>query len=90
MYFHLSNRIQKSSTVNAKNDSNVLRYWSNDEVERLKQLKDRGRSDAQIGKVLNRTTMAITCKWNKIKKLRHSITPFCLLFILNIFKFTCL
>ena len=71
--FILSNRIQKSSTVNAKNNSKQ-RFWSNDEVERLQQLKDRGRSDAQIGKALNRTAMAIQCKWTKIKKLRRRVS----------------
>ena len=53
------------------NTVNTSRYWMAEEVQKLKNLKARGMSDDEIGKVIGRSTTAVDMKWRRInsKKL---------------------
>ena len=50
-------------------DSNILYprwYWTAGEVQKLKDLKTKGVSDSDIGKVIGRSTTAVEMKWHTL------------------------
>ena len=70
----ISDSDHKEQDIDHSNTAYLPRNWTNEDVQRLRDLKARGLSNKEIGKKLHRSCSAVWNKWDHFNRKKLQIS----------------